>query len=48
MLGDLLSSSSLQSLGLLICLPGWTILLFAALAFTAWLVRRLGRRVDAA
>jgi disulfide bond formation protein DsbB len=48
MLGDLLTSSSLQSLGLRISLPGWTILLFAALALTAWLVRRRERRVDVA
>jgi hypothetical protein len=46
MLGDLLSSSSLQSLGLRISLPAWTILLLAALAMTAWLFRERGRTAD--
>jgi hypothetical protein len=48
MLGNLLSVSSLQSLGLLVCLPFWTILLLVAEAMTARLLRGRGRTADSA
>jgi hypothetical protein len=43
LLGKLLSVSSLQSLGRLVCLPAWVILQPAAEAVTVWLLRGRGR-----
>jgi len=43
LLGKLLSVSSLQTLGRFVCLPSWVILLPAAEAVTAWLLRGRGR-----
>lgn len=42
LLGNLLSVFFLLSLGTLVCLPAWTILLLAAEAITAWLLRGRG------
>jgi hypothetical protein len=47
MLGNLLSASSIQSVGLLVSLPAWTILLLAAEAMTAWLLRGSGHPSEA-
>lgn len=47
MLGNLLSASSIQSVGLLVSLPAWTILLLAAEAMTAWLLRGRGHPSEA-
>jgi hypothetical protein len=46
LLGNLLSVSSLQSLGRFVCLPAWAILQPAAQAITVWLLRERGRATD--